>query len=304
MRARQLEIFCMLMRSGTVTGAAAMLNISQPALSQLLLQTEDQLGFKLFSRVHGRLIPTSEALDLYPEATRIFDELTALRRRVLDMKQGRAGLVRIGASTPPAMTLVPHALAAFRSKYPDVIVRSQIAPMKTIVDMLRDGDISLGVVMNNQPHHGIDVETLGEVRLVCLLPKGHALAEREDIGIEDIGNDQLISYRPGVLPGILLSSLATAKKMAYAPTIEIDMSINALPFVQSHMGIAIVDGLLPWHLFPDIILRPLRPATSVPLAILTNSERPLTGVSEIMRDKLRAAWTHIETEPIYSSKGG
>ena len=62
MRARQLEVFCTLMRCGTVTGAAAMLNISQPALSQILLHAEDQLGFKLFNRVRGRLVPTQEAV--------------------------------------------------------------------------------------------------------------------------------------------------------------------------------------------------------------------------------------------------
>ena len=54
MRARQLEVFIAVMRAGTVTAAARMLNISQPALSQILLHTEDELGFTLFERVKGR----------------------------------------------------------------------------------------------------------------------------------------------------------------------------------------------------------------------------------------------------------
>ncbi|MDT4879650.1 Bacterial regulatory helix-turn-helix protein, lysR family [compost metagenome] len=62
------------MRCGTVTGAAAMLNISQPALSQILLHAEDQLGFKLFNRVRGRLVPTQEAEELYSQAEHIFGE--------------------------------------------------------------------------------------------------------------------------------------------------------------------------------------------------------------------------------------
>ena len=80
MRARQLEVFCTLMRCGTVTGAAAMLNISQPALSQILLHAEDQLGFKLFNRVRGRLVPTQEAEELYSQAEHIFGEGGAGRR--------------------------------------------------------------------------------------------------------------------------------------------------------------------------------------------------------------------------------
>ena len=81
MRARQIEVFRMVMRCGTLTSAAEALNVSQPALSQILLHTEDELGFKLFQRVKGRLIPTPEAEDLYPEVERLFGDLEALRGR-------------------------------------------------------------------------------------------------------------------------------------------------------------------------------------------------------------------------------
>ena len=67
MRARQLEVFTAMMKAGTVTAAAQMLNISQPALSQILIHTEDNLGFLLFNREKGRLFPTPEALELYPD---------------------------------------------------------------------------------------------------------------------------------------------------------------------------------------------------------------------------------------------
>ena len=79
MKARQLEVFCMLMRCRTVTRAAEMLNISQPALSQVLLHLEDQIGFKLFNRVKGRLVPTAEAVTLLPEAERLHAELQGFK---------------------------------------------------------------------------------------------------------------------------------------------------------------------------------------------------------------------------------
>ncbi|MCJ8140971.1 LysR family transcriptional regulator [Falsirhodobacter halotolerans] len=286
MRARQLEMFCTLMQAGTVTAAAARLNISQPALSQMLLHAEDQLGFRLFDRVRGRLVPTQEALDLFPEAERIFAELAAFRRRTRDMRQGRTGIVRMAASAPPAMTLVPQAMAAFRAAHPDIVVRSQIAPMRHIVQMLRDGDISVGVVMNDKPHPDIRVEVIGQSCLACLLPDDHPLARRTEIGLEDLQDQTLISYRPETLPGALLASLCDAAGQDFAPSIEIDVSISALPFVQQGLGVAIVDGLLPWDQFRGVVQRPFHPRTGLPIALLTHATRPPTGAADMMRAQL------------------
>ncbi|TDX82192.1 DNA-binding transcriptional LysR family regulator [Neorhizobium sp. R1-B] len=289
MQARQLEVFCMLMRTGTVTGAAALLNISQPALSQILLHAEDQLGFKLFNRVRGKLVPTREAEELYPECERIFSELSALRRRTTDMRFGRTGLIRVAASAPPAMSIVPKALVAFRASHPDIVVRSLIAPLVNVVDMIRDGDAPLGIVMNNFARPGIDVETLGHAELICIIPEHHRLAELEQIGFADLQNEMLISYRAGTLPGRLLVSAAAAEKQIFNPAIEIDISITALPFVRDGFGVAIVDGLLPWEQFAGLVRRPLQQKISVPIALLTSRDRPLTGSHIAMRDNLREA---------------
>ncbi|PWC48975.1 LysR family transcriptional regulator [Azospirillum sp. TSA6c] len=294
MQARQLEVFCMLMRCGTVTGAAGMLNISQPALSQILLHAEDQLGFKLFDRVRGRLVPTQEANELYPEAERIFSELGALRRRTVDMRHGRTGLVRLAASAPPSMSIVPKALTAFREAHPDIVVRSLVAPIANIRDMLRSGDVLLGVAMDDMPHHDIDVETVGHAELVCLMPEGHRLAGRAELGFADLAEETLISYRVDTLPGRLLAGTLEAEGGVYAPAVEIDLSITALPFVREGIGVAVVDGLLPWTQFSGLVQRPFRPRIRMPIAILTSKERPLSGSHALMRDCIRKAARALE----------
>jgi DNA-binding transcriptional LysR family regulator len=289
MRARQLEVFCILMRCGTVTGAAAMLNISQPALSQILLHAEDQLGFKLFNRVRGRLVPTQEAEELYSQAEHIFGELDALRRRTVDMRHGRTGLVRLAASAPPSMSILPRALTAFREAHPDIVVRSLIASQSSIVEMLRSGEVSLGIAMNNLPNAGIHAETVGRATLLCVLPAGHRLADLERVRFTDIRDETLISYRADTFPGRLLGAAAEAEDMAYAPAIEIDLSITALPYARDGLGIAIVDSLLPWDQFNGIVTRPFEPRIEVPIAILTSNDRPLSASHELMRDCLRDA---------------
>ena len=82
---RHLEAFRAIMRTGTVTGAGAMLGVSQPAVSRLLSQTERLAGFPLFERVRGRLVPTATAQALHEETERIFtgiEEVSALAARL------------------------------------------------------------------------------------------------------------------------------------------------------------------------------------------------------------------------------
>jgi len=291
MRARQLEVFCAIMRSGTVTAAARELHISQPALSQILLHTEDQLGFALFERVKGRLVPTAAAHELFPQAEQVFAGLEAMRRRAADLRVGRVGLVRLAASPPPAISLVPGALARFRSDSPEITVRSLVAPIAVLVPMVRDGDAEMALAMDDSPRRGVDIETIGQVGMVCVLPAGHALARLDRVNFSDLAGMPLISYRYGTRPARELARLCAEEGLDYRPDIEIDVSLSALAFVQQGLGIALIDALLPWQQFKGIVARPLETDFTLPIVLMTRSNRTLSAAQERMRSYLRAAAT-------------
>jgi DNA-binding transcriptional LysR family regulator len=296
MRARQLEVFRMVMRCGTLTSAAEALNVSQPALSQILLHTEDELGFKLFLRVKGRLIPTPEAEELYPEVDRLFSDLEGLRQRAGDLRQGKSGVVRLAASAPPSLALVPEALRHFRAAHADIRILSYVVPAEVIVAMLDRGQAGLGIAMTDQSFPLIDTEIIGHTRIVCVLPSAHPLASREAIGPADLRGETLISYRAESLPGQLLRAALGREGVSFQPEMEIDVSIIALAFVQQGLGIAIVDGLLPWHSFPGLVTRPFRPNVALPLCLLTSSRRPLSRNHELLRAHLRSACKSLGLE--------
>ncbi|MDP3601626.1 MAG: LysR family transcriptional regulator [Bosea sp. (in: a-proteobacteria)] len=289
MRARQIEVFRMVMRCGTLTSAAEALNVSQPALSQILLHTEDELGFKLFQRVKGRLIPTPEAEDLYPEVERLFGDLEALRGRAHDLRHGKAGIVRLAASAPPSLSVVPEALRHFRSAHPALRVLSYVVPAEIIMRMLDDGQAGLGVAMTDEPMAGIDTEIIGRTRMVCVLPAGHELAEKASIAAADLQDETLISYRATSLQGRLLREAFGREGLVFQPEMEIDVSIIGLAFVQQGLGVAVVDGLLPWHSFPGLVTRPFLPEVSLPLCLLTSARRPLSRSHDLLRAHLRTA---------------
>lgn len=236
MRARQLEVFIAVMRAGTVTAAARMLNISQPALSQILLHTEDELGFTLFERVKGRLRPTPEALEIFADAERLSAGLEGLRRKTTDLRLGRTGLVRVAASPPPAMAILPRAFTSFRAQHPDILLRSHMAPIAAIVDMLRAGDASLGVALDDRLPPDIEAEVIGSVGFACLLPAGHALAGKTELTLADLAGEDLISYRGNTRPADELAHAARAQGVALSPSLEIDVSISAVGFVRPAWG--------------------------------------------------------------------
>lgn len=297
MRARQLEVFAAVMRTGTVTAAARMLNISQPALSQILLHTEDELGFALFDRVKGRLRATPEAIELFPDAERIFAELEGLKRKTADLKLGRSGLVRIAASPPSAMTILPRAFTEFRARHPDVLLRSNIAPINAIIEMLRTGDTSLALAMNDCLPPDIEVEPMGSSKFVCLLPRGHRLVKRREVSLADLQDEVLISYRGNTRPADELAHAARAAGMEFSPSLEIDVSISAIGFLQAGLGVAVVDALLPWQQFAGLELRRLVDSPDLPVSLLKLRDRPLSRAEEVMRDFIREACAFVLNQP-------
>jgi len=297
MNARQIEVFRAIMRCGTLTGAARALNVSQPALSQILLHTEDELGLKLFERLKGRLVPTPEAEQLYPEADRLFRDLDNLRRFASDLKHGKTGLVRLASSAPPSLSIVPAALQAFRSACPGVRLRSYVVPVQIIATMLERGEADLGVAMNDTQMPMLDTEVIGRSEIVCVLRADHRLAGRTAITIADLAGETLISYRSDALPGMLLDRAFTDEGAGRRPDVEIDVSISALSFVQHGIGVALVDGLLPWNSFPGLVAQPFRPVVPLPLCLLTSSQRPLSRNQDLLRQHLRAAVRNRGADP-------
>src|SRR5687768_14137169 len=122
MNLKQLEVFYAVMQTGSVTAAARSLNVTQPAVSNVLKHTEQQLKFALFERRGGRLYPTAEASDLLPDVDEIFGRLGTLNRVVQEMRDGRTGRLVIATSPTLAHAFLPRAISLLRQRSPAVQV--------------------------------------------------------------------------------------------------------------------------------------------------------------------------------------
>jgi DNA-binding transcriptional LysR family regulator len=191
------------------------------------------------------------------------------------------------------MAILPRAFTRFRAQHPDILLRSHSAPIAAIVDMLRAGDVSLGVAMDDRLPPDIEAEVIGSIGFACLLPAGHALQRKTELMLADLAGEELISYRGNTRPGDVLAHAARAQGVALSLSLEIDASISAVGFVQAGLGIGLVDALLPWHQFAGLAVRPLAAGPEFPVALITSRARALSRADEMMRDEIRAACSAV-----------
>src|SRR5579875_64147 len=122
MNLRQCEVFRAVMEAGTVTAAAERLHVSQPAISKILAQLEQELGFRVFLRQRQRLLPTPEAQALYQEVRRAFVGLDYLTRFAADLRDLRQGHLVLAASHAVCSFYLPGVVAGFLRDHPGLSV--------------------------------------------------------------------------------------------------------------------------------------------------------------------------------------
>ena len=289
MNARQLEVFRAIMRNRSLTAAAEALHVSQPAVSKLLRHFELQIGYKLFERLGGRLVPTAEAQLLYRDADRIFREIEVLKGLSDRIRDKQLGLLRVGASAPPTFALLPHAIERFRQRNPGLRVVLQTLPAEAIDEHILLGDIDLGVTMRRSSEAQIRCESLGQASIVALMRPDSPLAGLQAVTPADLAGQTLISYGVNTPPGALLEVAFAEAGVERQVQIELSLSIVALPLVQRGLGVALVDGLVPWTRYGELAVRPFRPEVALEIVLSSSVLRPQTRYGREFARDLRAA---------------
>jgi DNA-binding transcriptional LysR family regulator len=289
MNARQLEVFRAVMRNRSLTAAAEAMHVSQPAVSKLLRHFETQIGYALFERLGGRLVPTPEAQLLYRDADRIFREIEVLKGLSDRIRDKQLGLLRIGASAPPTFALLPHATERFRQRNPGLRIALKTLPAEAIDEHIVVGDIDLGVSMRWSAEPQVRCEPLGKAAIVALMRADSPLAGLDVVKPSDLVGQPLISYDVQTTPGKLLEQVFREAGVQPQVQVEVTLSIAALPLVQQGLGTALVDGLVPWSKFGDLVVRPFQPAVTLEIVLSRSGLRPQTRYGREYARDLRAA---------------
>ncbi|MCP2090495.1 UNVERIFIED_ORG: DNA-binding transcriptional LysR family regulator [Paraburkholderia sediminicola] len=169
MRLRHIEVVNAIRVTGTLKAAAALLSLTQPAITQTLQSAERQLGYPLFERVRGKLIPTREAQTLFPEIMRLDEQLQAVQRLAENLRGGTDGSsIRILAAPAMAQTVVVDAALAFKALHAGVKLSIRADYSATAVANIALMEADIGVLYHSVSHPAIKEIELASSRLVCV----------------------------------------------------------------------------------------------------------------------------------------
>ncbi|HCE4628675.1 TPA: LysR family transcriptional regulator [Vibrio parahaemolyticus] len=243
MNLRQLEVFYAIMQAGTVSGAARLLHVSQPNVTRVLAHTEQQLGFALFERVKGRLVPTQEAKALLPEAEKVYQQLGQFRSLTNKVKQGTKHL-RVGA--PPV--LAAHLLAptvALLSKEHGISFELLTANRDELCSGLLKHELDVAIAFGEETPPAIMGHVLLKENLVLIAPKSAAIPAEKTVILEELISDDLsiIGLDSRDPLGLLLHQTLSARNKHYQHAITVRSYSAAAELVKYQAGFTIVD---PW----------------------------------------------------------
>ncbi|MBE7638196.1 LysR family transcriptional regulator [Sneathiella sp. P13V-1] len=190
-RLRQLEALRAVMSTGSVTAAADVLGISQPAVSRLIASLEKSMAMPLFERHRGRLHPTHEAKFLSEEVERAISNLEHISRLSEDIRNQKAGHLRIACLPGFATSLMPKVIAEFLKEREDVTISIQTRSSVRVREWIAAQQYDIGVADEFEGHTAIQHETVN-IRTECVLSPLHPLAAQKVIRPEDLHNMPMI----------------------------------------------------------------------------------------------------------------
>ncbi|EMS1121940.1 TPA: LysR family transcriptional regulator [Klebsiella aerogenes] len=277
MKLRHLEIFYAVMTCGSLSRAAESLNISQPAASKALKNAELKLGFKLFQRVRGKLLPSSEALTLFEKAQSIYQDLDNLRLLADNLARDPRAKITLGCLPSLGLSLVPELVTDFYQQNSNLVMTLTTEHTETLVKKLDLREINLALTLQPVQQGEIITTLIAEVPLVYIDRDYRQGA----VDIKEIDQQRWIS--PG--PHSLSAAIATRRDFS-TTRLNVQTYYMATEFVKRGIGCSITDIFSARHNLSPEMIHPITPPMKINLCLLRRADVSLSPITQKFVDFL------------------
>lgn len=255
---RQIEVIRAVMMTGTINGAAQMLNVTAPGISRLVKHTEENLKLRLFERKAGIFVPSVEAGPVFDQIREVFKGVENLQSAVGALQKGQDVRLSFASAPSIAQFIAARTLKTIRTRYPDLYIDMNILKIEETLDylLLERGEF---VVMSSPLENpAIDVAEIAQGKLVAILPEGHVLATEPTISVVDLLKHNLIGIDPNDPYGAILAKPFEQAGVAARHAMRGRFAQTVVSFVRHDLGVAIIDEFSVAEVYmPGLIRKPL-----------------------------------------------
>jgi DNA-binding transcriptional LysR family regulator len=258
---RHIDAFRALMLTRTTTKAAALLGLSQPAISRLIAELERSAQLTFFNRDKGRLDPTAEALAFFEEVKRRYAGLEGLREFAARLRSPAESVLHVGCVNTYSLGLFAKTAARFAAIEPSTKLTMTVGPSELVRDQVAAGSLSVGFVTDSVNTADLDAESFCAVDAIVGLPPTHRLATRTTIDIEELRNEPFIAYLPATMVRWGINQFFTESGVQPRVVAEVQYATNAVAMIRERLGIGLVHPIVAYEFreHKDIVFRRFRP---------------------------------------------
>ncbi|MGO4740257.1 LysR substrate-binding domain-containing protein [Bosea sp. 2KB_26] len=261
MNLRDIDVFNAIMISGGAGAAATLLDTSQPAISRSLAKLEAELGFSLFDRIRGRLVPTREGQLFHAEVRANLVGLDRLKLRAAQIKEVGAGAIRVASLSALGHGLVPRAIAAFSRKHPQVRVSYQVRTSNVVRDLIASGSFDIGLAADEIDTSGVLHSVFTTPRAVCVMPEHHRLAQRSVITPADLDGEPFLALAPEDTVRLAMDRIFAEHGVHPRILVETPYGVTIAILAAQGLGIGLVNPfVIADRMIGGIAVRPFEPS--------------------------------------------
>lgn len=228
-------------QSGSVTGAAALLSVSQPAVSQAVGQLEKALGVTLFCRVARGVKLTAEGELLFSYVSRGYEQIELGVEKVRQMKNLELGEVHIGASDMTLQFYLLPFLERFHERYPRIKVVVSNGPTPETLKLLEEGRIDFGVVSSPfEASEDVKSVPVREIEDVFVAGRRFISLKNRMLDLQELEGLPMIVLEGRTSTGSYLNRCLAENGVALRPEFELATSGMIVQFALRNLGIGCV----------------------------------------------------------------
>jgi DNA-binding transcriptional LysR family regulator len=278
---RQVEAFRAVMSLGSMSKAAELMGISQPAVSRLIADFQEIAGFQLFNRKRYSAEPTADARQLFAQVEKMFHGLEELGQELLAIRNMHSGRLTLSATSSYSTGILPELIATFKAQHPGMSIALHVHPHEQVIDWVSSGRSDIGFCIQPVANSNLNVRTLAKQPAHCIMPLGHPLAAKETLQPSDLADLPFVSFPRGSALRFQIDSFFDRLGVERSQYVEATSHQAVCALVSAGIGVALTNPFAPIDGYPvPLVALPMKPSVMIELQMVWNdSSRSVSSSS-------------------------